>query len=84
MRVRYMTRMMLLFAILFAFAQAQVVLTDDADTSSFSAKTNYGSSSNTHLKFTFANLGPGITSSGPTLETRDSLSTDLHGYDLHG
>jgi len=52
-------------------ASAQVVLTDDANTSSLFAKTNFGNSialivcpgSNAYLKFSLANLGPGITSS---------------------
>jgi hypothetical protein len=34
MRARFMTRMMLLFMILSACAQAQVVVTDDANTTS--------------------------------------------------
>ena len=40
MRARFMARMMSLFVILSALARAQVVLTDDANTSSFSAKTS--------------------------------------------
>jgi hypothetical protein len=68
---------MLLFLFLSVLARAQVVITDDANTSSFSAKTNYGSSialivcsgSNTYLKFSFANLGSGITSSNVSKAT---------------
>ena len=56
---------------------AQVVITDDANTSSFFAKTNFGSSialivcsgSNTYVKFSFANLGPGITRSNVSKAT---------------
>jgi hypothetical protein len=56
---------------------AQVVLTDDANTSSLFAKTNSGSSialivcsgSNTYFKFSFANLGPGITNSNVSKAT---------------
>jgi hypothetical protein len=64
-------RLVLLVAVFSSFARAQVVVTDDANTSSFSPKSNYGTSialivcsgSNTYLKFSLANLGPGITSS---------------------
>jgi hypothetical protein len=68
MRGRIMIGLMLLVAVFSVLAGAQVVLTDDANTSSLSPKTNYGSSialivgsgSNTYLKFSFANLGPGV------------------------
>ena len=71
MRARILAVMILLFAVLPALTQAQVVLTDDANTFSFTPKSNYGDSialivcsgSNTYIKFSMANLGPGITSS---------------------
>jgi hypothetical protein len=70
-------RLVLLVAVFSAFARAQVVVTDDANTSSFSPKSNYGTSialivcsgSNTYLKFSLANLGPGITSSNVSKAT---------------
>jgi hypothetical protein len=70
-------RLVLLVAVFSAFARAQVVVTDDANTSSFYAKTNFGSSialivctgSNSYLKFNLANLGPGITSSNVSKAT---------------
>ena len=77
MRARLVTRFMLLFVILSALARAQVVVTDDANTSSFQPKSNYGSSialivcsgSNTYLKFSFANLGSGVTSANVSKAT---------------
>jgi N-acetylneuraminic acid mutarotase len=77
MRARLMTPMMLLLVILSAFAQAQVVLTDDANTSSFFPTTNFGTSvalivcsgSNTYIKFSTANLGSGVTSSNVSKAT---------------
>ena len=71
MRARILAVMILLFAVLSALTQAQVVLTDDANTFSFTPKSNYGDSialivcswSNAYIKFSMANLGPGITSS---------------------
>jgi len=70
-------RLVLLVAVFSSFARAQVVVTDDANTSSFSPKSNYGtgialivcSGSNTYLKFSLANLGPGITSSNVSKAT---------------
>jgi Collagen triple helix repeat (20 copies) len=70
-------RFVLLVAVFSSFARAQVVVTDDANTSSFSPKSNYGTSialivcsgSNTYLKFSLANLGPGITSSNVSKAT---------------
>jgi hypothetical protein len=71
MRARIFAGTLLLLAVFSMLAQAQVVVTDDANTSSLSPKSNFGSSialivcsgSNTYVKFSFANLGPGITSS---------------------
>jgi hypothetical protein len=68
MRTRIVLSWMLLFAVFSALSRAQVVVTDDANTSSFTPKTNYGSSialivcsgSNTYIKFSFANLPSGI------------------------
>jgi hypothetical protein len=70
-------RLVLLAAVFSTFARAQVVVTDDANTSSFFAKTNFGSSialivcsgSNTYVKFSLANLGSGITSSNVSRAT---------------
>jgi Collagen triple helix repeat (20 copies) len=78
MRSRIATKLMLLLLAVFStLAQAQVVVTDDANTWSFSPKSNYGSSialivcsgSNTYLKFSFANLGSGVTSSNVSKAT---------------
>ncbi len=77
MRARSLARLMLLFVILSALTQAQVVLTDDANTLSFTPKSNYGNSialivcsgSNTYIKFSMANLGPGITSANVSKAT---------------
>jgi hypothetical protein len=44
MRVRNFVLQMLLLAVFSALAQAQVVVTDDANTSSFFATTNFGNS----------------------------------------
>jgi N-acetylneuraminic acid mutarotase len=71
MRARNFVLRMLLLVVVSALAQAQVVVTDDANTSSFSPKTNYGSSialivcsgSNTYIKFSLANLPAGINGS---------------------
>jgi hypothetical protein len=71
MRARLITRFMLLFVILSALARAQVVVTDDANTSSSSPTKNFGGSiallvgcgSNSYVKFSLANLGSGVTSS---------------------
>jgi hypothetical protein len=77
MRAQPMTRLMLLFVILSALARAQVVVTDDANTSSSSPTKNFGGSiallvgcgSNSYLKFSLANLGPGITSTNVSKAT---------------
>ena len=68
MRARIVIRLILLVAVLSAFAGAQVVLTDDAFTWSQTPKANYGSQialvvcsgANTYLKFSLANLPSGI------------------------
>ena len=73
----HISKLVLLVAVLSAFARAQVVLTDDANTSLFYPKTNFGGSialivctgSNSYLKFNLANLGPGITSSNVSKAT---------------
>jgi len=60
-----------------ALAHAQVVLTDDANTSSLFPKKNFGGSvalivcngSNTYIKFDFANLGPSITGANVSTAT---------------
>lgn len=77
MRARLITRLTLLFVILSALAQAQVIVTDDANTSSLYPTKNFGGSiallvgcgSNSYVKFSFANLGPGITSSNVSKAT---------------
>jgi hypothetical protein len=77
MRARILAVVILLLAVLSAFTQAQVVVTDDANTSSFSPTKNFGGSiallvgsgSNTYLKFSFTNLGSGITSSNVSKAT---------------
>jgi hypothetical protein len=71
MRARGSIRQILLLAVLSALAQAQVVVTDDANTSSAYPTKNFGSSiallvgsgSNTYIKFSLANLGAGVTGS---------------------
>jgi len=71
MRARIVISLMLLFAVFSALSGAQVVVTDDANTSSFFPTTNFGSSiallvcsgSNTYIKFNFADLGSGVTAS---------------------
>jgi hypothetical protein len=73
MRARSFIRQILLLAVLSALAQAQVVVTDDANTSSAYPTKNFGSSiallvcsgSNTYIKFSLANLGSGVT--GPNV-----------------
>jgi len=62
MRARIVVSFMLLFAAFSALSGEQVVVTEDASTSSLAPKTNYGisialivgSGSNTHIKFSFA------------------------------
>src|SRR5271165_1769027 len=71
MRAKIVLSTMLLFAVFSALSRAQVVVTDDANTSSLTPKTNYGGSialivcsgSNTYIKFSFANLPSGINGS---------------------
>jgi len=71
MRARVVISLMLLVAVFSTFAGAQVVVTDDANTSSFFPTTNFGSSiallvcsgSNTYIKFSLADLGSGVTAS---------------------
>jgi hypothetical protein len=71
MRARVLIRLILLVAVFSAFAGAQVVVTDDANTSSLFPTTNFGSSvalivcsgSNTYIKFSLADLGSGVTGS---------------------
>jgi len=68
---------MLLLVVFSALAQAQVVVTDDANTSSSFPTTNFGSSialivcsgSNTYIKFSTANLGSGLTGSNVSKAT---------------
>ena len=68
---------LLAISVLSVSTLAQVVVTDDANTSSFSPKTNYGSSialivgsgSNTYVKFSLANLGSGVTDSNVSKAT---------------
>ena len=77
MRARSFIRQILLLAVLSALAQAQVVVTDDANTSSLYPTTNFGTSialivgsgSNTYLKFSLANLGAGVTGSNVSKAT---------------
>ena len=77
MRAINVVRPMLLLALLSALAQAQVVVTDDANTSSLSPTKNFGSSialivcsgSNTYIKFSTANLGSGLTGSNVSKAT---------------
>jgi len=77
MRVKSVLRPMLFLAVLSALAQAQVVVTDDANTSSVYPTTNFGNSiallvcsgSNTYVKFSTANLGSGITGSNVSKAT---------------
>jgi Chaperone of endosialidase/Collagen triple helix repeat (20 copies) len=77
MRAQHMTRLMLLFVILSALARAQVVVTDDANTSSYLPGKNFGGSivlivgsgSNSYLKFSLANLGSGVTNSNVSKAT---------------
>jgi hypothetical protein len=68
---------MLLFAVFSALSRAQVVVTDDANTSSFFPTTNFGNSialivcsgSNTYIKFSTANLGSRVTGSNASKAT---------------
>jgi hypothetical protein len=77
MRARILAVVVLLFAVLSALTQAQVVVTDDANTSSLYPAKNFGDSialivcsgSNTYIKFSMANLGPGIASSNVSKAT---------------
>jgi hypothetical protein len=77
MRARNFMRQMLLLAVFSALAQAQVVVTDDAHTSSFTPTTNYGnialivcSGSNTYIKFNLGNFGSGVTGANVSKATR--------------
>jgi hypothetical protein len=71
MRAKIVFSLMLLFAVFSASSRAQVVVTDDANTSSVFPTTNFGNSialivcsgSNTYIKFSTANLGSGVTGS---------------------
>lgn len=78
MRARIAAQLMVLLVAVFStLSQAQVVLTDDANTYSAAPQSNYGgsialivcSSSNTYLKFGFSNLGSGIVSSNVSKAT---------------
>jgi hypothetical protein len=77
MRAINLMRPMLLLALLSALAQAQVVVTDDANTSSLSPTKNFGGSialivcsgSNTYIKFSLAGLGSGVTASNVSKAT---------------
>jgi len=68
---------MLLLGVFSALAHAQVVVTDDANTSSFFPTTNFGNSialivcsgSNTYIKFGIVNLGSGVTGSNVSKAT---------------
>jgi hypothetical protein len=68
-RFRITSSLILAVAVFATLAHAQVVLTDDANTSSLFPKKNFGGSvalivcngSNTYMKFNFANLAPSIT-----------------------
>jgi hypothetical protein len=74
---RNFRNLMLLVPLFAALAHGQAVVTDDANTSSFSPKSNYGSSiallvgsgSNTYIKFNFADFGSGITGSNVSKAT---------------
>jgi hypothetical protein len=77
MRARIVISLMLLVAVFSALAGAQVVLTDDASTSSLYPTKNFGSGialivcsgSNTYLKFSLANLGSGVSGSNVSKAT---------------
>ena len=77
MRARSFIRQILLLAVLSTLAQAQVMVTDDANTSSAYPTRNFGSSiallvgsgSNTYIKFSLANLGAGVTGSNVSKAT---------------
>ena len=77
MRATNLMRPMLLLALLSALAQARVVVTDDANTSSLSPTKNFGGSialivcsgSNTYIKFSLANLGSAVTASNVSKAT---------------
>ena len=77
MRVTNSLHLMLLLIVFSALVQAQVVVTDDASTSSVFPTKNFGGSialivcsgSNSYVKFNFANLGPGVTGSSVSKAT---------------
>jgi hypothetical protein len=77
MRARIVISLILLVAVFSALAGARVVVTDDANTSSSSPTKNYGSSialivgsgSDTHVNFSLANLGSGVTGSNVSKAT---------------
>jgi hypothetical protein len=77
MRARVVIRLILLVAVFSAFAGAQVVVTDDANTSSLFPTANFGGSvalivcsgSNTYIKFSLADLGSGVTGSNVSKAT---------------
>jgi hypothetical protein len=77
MRARILAVVLLLLAVLSTITQAQVIVTDDASISSLYPMKNFGDSialivcsgSNTYIKFSMANLGPGITSSNVSKAT---------------
>jgi hypothetical protein len=77
MRARILAVVILLFSVSSPLIQAQVVVTDDANTSSSLPTKNFGGSiallvgcgSNSYLKFGLANLGSGITSSNVSKAT---------------
>jgi hypothetical protein len=74
---RNFSNLVLLVALFGALAHGQAVVTDDANTSSFSPKSNYGGSiallvcsgSNTYIKFSLADFGTGITGSNVSKAT---------------
>ena len=77
MLLRMFSRFAFAVVLLSALAHAQVVLTDDANTSSLFPKKNFGGSvalivsngSNTYIKFNLANLGPSITGANVSTAT---------------
>ena len=74
---RNVCRLVLLVVLPGALAFGQAVVTDDANTSSLYPTTNFGGSiallvgsgSNTYVKFSTANLGPGVTGSNVSKAT---------------
>jgi len=84
-RFRISFGLILAVAVLAKLAHAQVILTDDANTSAPFPKKNFGGSvalivcngTNTYIKFNFANLGPSIT--GVIIHTRISRSAAFSG-----